>query len=120
MVLISYDWLKDFIDLRPIYHRKARRISAHIYICVLALLLERILQRKLRAAKIDSLSIREALTEMKRLRILKDKVNQVEVSRASALSTAQRRILGAIGVGAPEAIVKVQKKRSRKSLNNKK
>jgi transposase len=112
--------LKDFIDLRPIYHRKARRISAHIFICVLALLFERILERKLRAAKIEGLSIREALNEMKRLRILKDKVNQVEVSRVSALSTTHRRILGAIGVGAPEAIVKVKKKRSRKSLNSKK
>jgi transposase len=112
--------LKDFIELRPIYHRKTRRISAHIYICVLALLLESILRRKLKAAGEEALSVRESLREMKRLRVLRDRVNGVEVSRVSAVSDLHKRIFRALGEKVPEAIVTAKKKRGRKPLPTKK
>jgi hypothetical protein len=38
----SFRRLKHGIDVRPLYHRKGDRIRAHIFACVLALLLERI------------------------------------------------------------------------------
>ena len=34
--------MKQFIDLRPVYHRKEERIRAHVILCWLALLLARI------------------------------------------------------------------------------
>jgi hypothetical protein len=38
----SFRRLKHGIDIRPMYHRKDERIRAHVFACVLALLLERI------------------------------------------------------------------------------
>jgi transposase len=116
----AFRTLKDLIDLRPIFHRKATRISAHVFVCVLALLLESMVGRKLRQAGLKDLSARGALREMKLLRLLKDRVNQVEVGRVSAISDAQKRIFRAMGMKAPEAIVTVKKKRGRKSLPRKK
>jgi transposase len=45
--------LKDVIDLRPIHHRIAPRIEGHIFVATLALLLERLLERRLQEAGLD-------------------------------------------------------------------
>lgn len=45
--------LKDVIDLRPIHHRIAPRIEGHIFVATLALLLERLLERRLQEAGVD-------------------------------------------------------------------
>jgi len=45
--------LKDVIDLRPIHHRTAHRIEGHIFVATLALLLERLLGRRLQEKGVD-------------------------------------------------------------------
>lgn len=45
--------LKDVIALRAIHHRSANRIEAHIFVATLALLLERLLERRLKDARVD-------------------------------------------------------------------
>lgn len=45
--------LKDVIALRPIHHRVEPRIKAHIFVATLALLLERLLERRLEEAGLD-------------------------------------------------------------------
>jgi len=42
--------IKDFIELRPIYHHTDPKVRAHLSVCVLALLLQRLLESRLRAA----------------------------------------------------------------------
>jgi len=44
--------LKSSLDVRPIYHWVDRRIEAHIFMCVLALQIERLMRQRLRKAKI--------------------------------------------------------------------
>jgi len=39
---IPYRDLKHVVDVRPVYHRKSKRIKAHVLLCWLALLLIRI------------------------------------------------------------------------------
>ena len=39
--------LKSSLDIRPVYHWKERRIRAHIFLCVMALQMERVLRRRL-------------------------------------------------------------------------
>ncbi len=56
--------LKDFIELRPIYHRKDDRVQAHIFVAALAFLLHRTMEKKLKAAALD-LSATDALTALK-------------------------------------------------------
>lgn len=100
----SFRDLKSLLDLRPIHHRRARRIAAHVFVCVLALLLEEVLERKLRAAGLK-LTAAAALRELKRLRLLRDTVNGVEITRVSAVSDRQRQILEAVGVPVPAPLV---------------
>jgi len=44
--------LKSSLDVRPIYHWVDRRIEAHIFMCVLALQIQRLMRQRLRTAKI--------------------------------------------------------------------
>ena len=51
--------LKDVLALRPIYHQVEPRVRAHIFVAALALLIQRLLDRRLREAGIEFSSIRE-------------------------------------------------------------
>lgn len=42
----SFRVIKDVIELRPIYHRKDDRIKGHVFICILAFLVTRLLEQK--------------------------------------------------------------------------
>jgi transposase len=44
--------LKSSLDIRPVYHWVDRRIQAHIFICVMALTIERLMRHRLERAKI--------------------------------------------------------------------
>jgi hypothetical protein len=107
--------LKSLIDLRPIYHWKAGRIAAHVFVCVLALLLERLLARKLAAAKVEDMTAEAALKEMRTLRVLRDQVNGIEVTRLSAPTARHRTVLAALGVAPPNPLVGVKVPARRKS-----
>ena len=50
--------LKDVLALRPIYHQVEPRVRAHIFVAALALLVQRLLDRRLREAGIEFSSIR--------------------------------------------------------------
>src|SRR5260370_12287079 len=47
----SFRELKDLVEMRPIYHRRPKRVRAHIFVAALAFLLARALQQKLKAPK---------------------------------------------------------------------
>lgn len=48
---IEYDFhiIKSLVDLRPLHHRTEAKVGAHVTLCMLGLLLERTLRRKLQA-----------------------------------------------------------------------
>ena len=52
--------LKDVLALRPIWHHSPVRVKGHILVAALALLLERVLEKRLREAGVN-LSAREAM-----------------------------------------------------------
>src|SRR5262249_47524049 len=45
--------LKDVLEMRPIYHQVEHRVKAHIFVAALALLVQRLLQRRLMDAGVD-------------------------------------------------------------------
>lgn len=89
--------LKDFIELRPIYHRVDPRVRCHVFICVLAHFLEKLVQRKLDAAGVDS-TARKALTELKKLRLVTDRIMDVEMKRPAGLNPLLTKVLSAAGL----------------------
>ena len=69
-VEMLFDDLKNFVDIRPIRHWLAVRVRAHVFICILALLLKRIFE-------IDCLKgkcVMEPLEEISKSRLIKYKV----------------------------------------------
>jgi transposase len=42
----SFRVIKDVIELRPIYHHKDDRVKGHVFICILAFLVTRLLEKK--------------------------------------------------------------------------
>jgi transposase len=61
--------LKDVIDMRPIYHRTADRVEAHIFVAALTFLIHRAIEKKLKAAGHD-LSATQALEALKSVRVV--------------------------------------------------
>lgn len=94
----SFRELADFIELRPMYHRKERRVRSHVFICVLSYLLEKILQRKLDVQEIGCTARRKALTRLKKLQLVTDRILDVELKRPSGLSPFVQQVIRAVGL----------------------
>ena len=62
----SFRSLKSLIKIRPTFHWTGRRVRAHAFLCVLALLVERVMRLKLKAAG-EGRSPEKALEELRKL-----------------------------------------------------
>lgn len=93
----SFREIKDFLKLRPIFHRAERRVRAHVLICVLAYLLECMLWERLRRAKL-SYSAREALDHLDTLRLVDNRLGDQTLRCVTRPTTEHRAILKAIGI----------------------
>jgi len=90
--------LKDVIEMRPIYHQKARRVQAHIFVASLAFLLDRALEKKLKSAGLD-LSSKEAWQILKTVRVVEIDLGNGEQKRSVTQGTARAAsILRALGI----------------------
>lgn len=70
----SFHSLKSLEEVTPIYHRTPKRMRGHIFVCVLAHLLERALQKRLRKEELD-LTAPQAIRELGRMKAVKMEVD---------------------------------------------
>ncbi len=89
--------LKDIIELRPIYHRRKERVQAHIFIAALAFLLDRALEKKLKAARV-SMSAAEALKALRTVHVVDLKVGPTHKRGVTAGSARARQVLAALAI----------------------
>lgn len=89
--------LKDVIEMRPIYHRKKERVQAHIFVAALAFLLNRAIEKKLKAAGVP-LSTAQALKALRTVHIVELKVGDVQRLAVTGGSAAARQVLAALGI----------------------
>jgi transposase len=90
--------LKDVLEMRPIYHKSERRVRAHIFVAALALLLTRVLERRLKEAGVD-LSTEEAVQALSTIRLVSFKVGDGSArTGVSAGSPRARQVLKALGI----------------------
>jgi transposase len=90
--------IKDVIEMRPIFHRDPDRVSAHIFVAVLAFVLNRAIEKKLKAAKLD-LSAAEALTALKSVRVVDiDLGNGTRKRCVTRGSQRTAQVLNALGI----------------------
>lgn len=90
--------LKDVLAVRPIYHRVATRVKAHIFVAALALLLDRLLERRLKAVGSD-LSTPEAMEALATIRLVTFRLpGQGSRRGTSSGSPRAREVLKALGI----------------------
>lgn len=90
--------LKDVIEMRPIYHQKASRVQAHVFVASLAFLLDRALEKKLKSAGID-ISSRDAWQLLRTVRVVEIDLGNGETKRSVTEGSARAaRILTAVGI----------------------
>jgi transposase len=108
----AFSKLKDVIEMRPIYHQKAHRVQAHIFVASLAFLLDRALEKKLKSAGLD-LSSKEAWQILKTVRVVEIELGHGEQKRSVTQGSARAaQILRALGIKNldPDALAKSGKK----------
>jgi len=66
----SFRSLKSLHDMEPVYHYADRRIRAHVAVCVLAHLLERVLERKLASGGLE-MTAERALRTLGRMKAIR-------------------------------------------------
>lgn len=94
----AFRGLKDVIEMRPVYHQKAHRVKAHIFVASLAFLLDRAVEKKLKSAQID-ISSEEAWQMLKTVRVVEIDLGNGEQKRSVTHGTARAaQILKAMGV----------------------
>lgn len=90
--------LKDVLEMRPIYHKSERRVRAHIFVAALALLLTRVLERRLKEAGVE-LSTEQALQALSTIRLVSFKVGANSArTGVSVGSPRARQVLKALGI----------------------
>ncbi len=103
-VEILFDDLKNFVDIRPIRHWLEVRVRAHVFICILALLLKRIFEINYLGGK----SVTEPLEEISKCKLIKYKVKFSKAEDRSKIlpkitnvSPLQKKYFGMIGIKNP-------------------
>jgi hypothetical protein len=61
--------LEDVLSLRPIYHQIEQRVKAHVFVAALALLVQRLLGRRLEEAGTDC-SVEQAMEAVSTVRLV--------------------------------------------------
>ena len=90
--------LKDVLEMRPIYHKVERRVRAHVFVAALALLLVRLLERRLKDAGVK-LSAVQALRALSTVRLVSFKLQGAARTGVSVGSPQARQVLKALGIG---------------------
>lgn len=90
--------LKDVLEMRPIYHKSEGRVRAHIFVAALALLLTRMLERRLKDAGV-TLSAEQALQALSTIRLVSFKVGDSPSRTGVSVGSARaRQVLKALGI----------------------
>jgi len=94
----AFSELKDVIELRPIYHHTADRVRAHIFVASLAFLIDRALEKKLKASDMD-ISSKEAWQLLKTVRVVEIDLGNGQRKRSVTHGSARAaRLLKALGI----------------------
>ncbi|MCP3958721.1 MAG: hypothetical protein GY719_12780, partial [bacterium] len=94
----DFQTIKDVEKLRPVYHYTDAKVQAHVSVCMLALLLQRTLRRRLKQAGLDD-TAPAALDLLSTCHLnQRPPLAGVATYDITQLNAAQRRILAACGL----------------------
>jgi len=87
--------LKHPIGMRPLWHRKERRVRSHIFVAALAFLLDRMFERALRDAKVN-LSATTAWRALETIRHVRFRIDGEIKTGVTPGRSAARQVLKAL------------------------
>ena len=88
--------LKSSLQLRPVYHWTEQRIRAHIFICVIALQMERWMRNKL-----QSISVPKAIQILRQMKVGELCFGEKTVLMLTAITPEQKEIMKKLGITPP-------------------
>ncbi len=97
----AFKELKNFIDLRPMFHWTQPRVEAHVFICVLAYLIEICIELKVKRAHL-TMTARKALDLLSEIKLVKQTIGETEISTYSQPSSETRNIIHALNLILPK------------------
>ena len=104
---ILFDDFKNFVEIRPIRHWLEVRVRAHVFICILSLLLKRILEIRY----LESKSVTEPLELIAKSKLIKYKVKfsekehrSKEFVKVTNLSPIQKKYFNLVGIKHPMSL----------------
>jgi len=101
--------LKSLVKLRPIYHRRDRRVEAHVFICFLAYLIAKLIEQRLRRAGLSH-SIAHTLDVLSRLQAVEHTwEGETVVIKRNQPDDELRALLKAIAVQLGSSILSVNR-----------
>jgi len=92
----AFKEIKNFLKIRPIYHYKNMRIRGHVFICVLAYLIEKFMEKKLIQSKLN-LSTEKALQKLKPIRMVRYTIMNKSLQKITDITKEQNDIFKALG-----------------------
>ncbi len=88
--------LKDFIKIRPIYHHNGDRVKGHIFVCFLAYLLEKLMEKRLEEKGLF-ITARKALQLLASVKVVISELAGQRIKKVTSLVKEQEYILKALG-----------------------
>ena len=88
--------LKSSLMLRPVFHWTEERIKAHIFLCVLALQIERLMRNRL-----QSVSVRKAIDRLRQIKAGEMKINGVKTRTLTRTTEEQQNLFKFLELRAP-------------------
>ncbi|MCR4402974.1 MAG: IS1634 family transposase [Firmicutes bacterium] len=99
----AFRTIKNPLEARPIYHWKDERVRAHLSLCVLAYLLEGVIDVALEKANLG-ITAQTALEELSQIRACETAIGRGRWITTTTPTDRQRAILNVLGVPIPERI----------------
>ena len=93
----SFREIKDNLKVTPIYHYLDRRVKAHIFICVLALLIRRYIENKLKKINLN-LSVDKFIEKLKNIKIVINQIKHLSLKYVTPPDNTLKKILNIFGI----------------------
>jgi transposase len=97
----AFRTMKTTLDLRPVYHRKDERITSHVFLCFLALLLVRTAERK------TGLTWDRIRAIMERIHLGEFALKDGHIHQTTELTSEQLNILKKLSISPPIKVRKI-------------
>ena len=96
----SFRTIKSFLEIRPVNHRKEERIEAHVFVCVLSLLMARLFEK----AMSDEMTISRISSILEELQAIPLKIDEGTIIRSTESGRA-RSLLEKLKIPYPGKVI---------------